>query len=163
VVSSTPQPYFTPRQDPVPIVQEAEWASGPSRQERKISHSHRDSIPGRPAHISVPIPTELPGPLQYQQTIIKLHSGCKFHIAIRFFIGTGIDTFTSSHLFNAENYGSFETKRRQCSYYCGVSVREQRSVLQKVGLLKYRIGQEFGKPRRGPNQTTLNARVIELF
>jgi hypothetical protein len=26
VVSSTPQPYFTPRKDPVPIVQEAGWA-----------------------------------------------------------------------------------------------------------------------------------------
>jgi len=29
VVSSTPQPYFTPGKDPVPIVQEAGWAQGP--------------------------------------------------------------------------------------------------------------------------------------
>jgi hypothetical protein len=29
VVSSTPRPYFTPGKDPVPIVQEAGWASGP--------------------------------------------------------------------------------------------------------------------------------------
>jgi hypothetical protein len=28
VVSSTPQPHFTPRKDPVPIVQEAGWAPG---------------------------------------------------------------------------------------------------------------------------------------
>jgi len=35
--------------------------------------------------------------------------------------------------------------------------------LQKVGLLNFRIDQEFGIPRGGPNQTTLNARVIELF
>jgi len=29
VVSSTPRPYFTPGKDPVPILQEAGWASGP--------------------------------------------------------------------------------------------------------------------------------------
>ena len=29
VVSVTPRPYFTPRKDPVPIVQEAEWVPGP--------------------------------------------------------------------------------------------------------------------------------------
>ena len=29
MVSSTPRPYFTPGKDPVPIVQEAGWASGP--------------------------------------------------------------------------------------------------------------------------------------
>jgi hypothetical protein len=29
VVSSTPQPQFTPGKDPVPIVQEAGWVSGP--------------------------------------------------------------------------------------------------------------------------------------
>jgi hypothetical protein len=29
VVNSTPQPLFTPGKDPVPIVQEAGWASGP--------------------------------------------------------------------------------------------------------------------------------------
>jgi hypothetical protein len=29
VVSSTPRPYFTPRKEPVPIVQEAGWAPGP--------------------------------------------------------------------------------------------------------------------------------------
>jgi len=29
VVSSTPRPLFTPGKDPVPIVQEAGWASGP--------------------------------------------------------------------------------------------------------------------------------------
>jgi len=29
VVSSMPRPHFTPRKDPVPIVQEAGWATGP--------------------------------------------------------------------------------------------------------------------------------------
>ena len=43
MVSSTPRPHFTPRKDPVPIVQEAGWAPGPVRTGRK-SRSHRDSI-----------------------------------------------------------------------------------------------------------------------
>ena len=30
VVSSTPRPHFTPGKDPVPILQEAEWAPGRS-------------------------------------------------------------------------------------------------------------------------------------
>ena len=61
VVSSTPRPYFTPEKDPVPILQEAEWASGPFWTGGK-SRPHRDSIPDRPARSSVAIPTELPGP-----------------------------------------------------------------------------------------------------
>ena len=37
VVSSTPQPYFTPGKDPVPIVQEAGWAPGPSGQAENLA------------------------------------------------------------------------------------------------------------------------------
>jgi len=48
VVSSTPRPHFTPRKDPVPILQEAGWAPGPVWTGRK-SGPHRDSIPERPA------------------------------------------------------------------------------------------------------------------
>ena len=48
MVSSTPRPHFTPRKDPVPIVQEAGWAPGPVWTGGK-SRSHRDSIPDRPA------------------------------------------------------------------------------------------------------------------
>ena len=48
VVSSTPQPQFTPGKDPVPIIQEAGWARGPVWTGGK-SHLHRDSIPDRPA------------------------------------------------------------------------------------------------------------------
>ena len=48
VVSSTPRPHFTPRKDPVPILQEAGWASGPVWTGGK-SRPHRDSIPDRPA------------------------------------------------------------------------------------------------------------------
>ena len=48
MVSSTPRPHFTPGKDPVPILQEAEWAPGPVWTGRK-SRPHRDSIPDRPA------------------------------------------------------------------------------------------------------------------
>ena len=61
VVSSTPRPHFTLWKDPVPIAQEAGWATGPVWTGGK-SCPHRDSIPDRPARSSVAIPTELPGP-----------------------------------------------------------------------------------------------------
>jgi len=48
VVSSTPWPHFTPGKEPVSIVQEAGWASGPVWMGGK-SRPHRDSIPDRPA------------------------------------------------------------------------------------------------------------------
>ena len=48
VFSSTPRPHFTPAKDPVPILQEAEWAPGPVWKGGK-SRPHRDSIPDRPA------------------------------------------------------------------------------------------------------------------
>ena len=43
--------------DPVPISQEAGWASGPVWTGGKSRHH-----PSRPVHSSVAIPTELPGP-----------------------------------------------------------------------------------------------------
>ena len=49
VVSSTPWPHFTPRKDPVPILQEAGWAPGLVWTGGK-SRPHRDSIPDHPAH-----------------------------------------------------------------------------------------------------------------
>jgi len=61
VVSSTSRPHFIPGKDPVPILQEAGWAAGPVWTVG-ISCPHRDSIPDRPAHSPVAIPTELPGP-----------------------------------------------------------------------------------------------------
>jgi len=48
VVNITPRPHSTPGKDPVPIVQEAGWASGPVWTGGK-SRPHRDSIPDRPA------------------------------------------------------------------------------------------------------------------
>ena len=48
VVSSTLRPHFIPGKDPVPILQEAEWAPGPVWTGEK-SRPHRDSIPDRPA------------------------------------------------------------------------------------------------------------------
>ena len=49
VVSSTPRPHFTPRKDPVPIIQKAGWAPGSVWTGGK-SRPHRDLIPDRPAH-----------------------------------------------------------------------------------------------------------------
>jgi len=60
VVSSTPRPHFTPGKDPVHILQEAWWASGPVWMGGK-SCIYRDSIPNRPARSSVAI--SMPGPL----------------------------------------------------------------------------------------------------
>jgi len=48
VVSSTPRLHFTPGKEPVPILLEAGWASGPVWMGRK-SRPHRDLIPERPA------------------------------------------------------------------------------------------------------------------
>jgi len=48
VVRSTPQQHFTPGKDPVPILQEAEWAPGPVWMDGK-SCPHWHSIPDRPA------------------------------------------------------------------------------------------------------------------
>jgi hypothetical protein len=62
VVSSTPRPYFTPRKDPAPIVQEAGWAPGPFWTGAENIASTRIRSPDRPARSSVAIPTELPGP-----------------------------------------------------------------------------------------------------
>ena len=49
VVSSTPQPHFTPGKDLVPILQEAGWAPGRVCTDGK-SRPHRDSIQDQPAH-----------------------------------------------------------------------------------------------------------------
>jgi len=48
VVSSTPRPHFTPRKDPVPILQEGGWAPEPVWTDGK-SRPHQDWIPDRPA------------------------------------------------------------------------------------------------------------------
>jgi len=48
VVSTTLRPHFTPGKDPVPILQEAGWGSGPVWTGVK-SRPQRDSMPDRPA------------------------------------------------------------------------------------------------------------------
>jgi len=53
VFSGTPRPHFTPGKDPVPILQEAEWAPGPVWTDGK-SRPHRESIPDRPANSQSP-------------------------------------------------------------------------------------------------------------
>ena len=67
VVSSTPQPQFTPRKDPVPITKGAGWAPGSVLTGRK-SLPHRDLIPDRPAH---------------SQSLYRLSYGA--HVSIRTF------------------------------------------------------------------------------
>ena len=66
VVSSTPRPHFTPGKDPVPIVQEAEWAPGPVWTGAENLAPTGIRSPDRPARSLVAIPTELPGPLHLQ-------------------------------------------------------------------------------------------------
>ena len=58
--AARPGPQFTPGKDPVPTLQEAEWATGPVWM-GGISRPHRDLITELPARSSVPVPTELPG------------------------------------------------------------------------------------------------------
>ena len=48
-ISSTPRPHFTHGKDPVPILQEVGWATGPVWMARK-PRPHRDSFPESPAH-----------------------------------------------------------------------------------------------------------------
>jgi len=71
VVSSTPQPQFTPGKDPVPIVQEAGWASGLVWTGGK-SRPHQDSNPDHPTRSqSLYRPGKLPGPQCHILTKIK--------------------------------------------------------------------------------------------
>ena len=57
---STPRfGHFTPRKDPVPIVQEAEWAPGPVWTGAENLAPHRDSIPGPSSRQRDAIPTEI--------------------------------------------------------------------------------------------------------
>ena len=73
MVSVTPRPHFTPRKDPVPIVQEAGWATGPVWTGGKSRPTGIRS-PDRPARSSVAIPTELPGPQRLLSVYVFLHS-----------------------------------------------------------------------------------------
>ena len=61
VVSSMPWPHFTPRKDPVSIVQEAGWAPGPVWTGEK-TRPHQDWIPGRPARSQSLYRLSYPGP-----------------------------------------------------------------------------------------------------
>ena len=60
-----------PGKDPVPILQEVGWAPGTVGTGGK-SRPHWDSTPDRPTPSSVAIPTELPGPMQYDGLISDL-------------------------------------------------------------------------------------------
>jgi len=62
-VSVTPRPLFTPRKDPVPIVQESGWAPGPVWTGAENLAATGIRSPDRAARSSVAIPNELPGPL----------------------------------------------------------------------------------------------------
>ena len=58
-VRVTLRPHFTPGKDPVPIVQEAVWASGPVWTGAENLAPHRDPIPGPSSPQPVTTPTEL--------------------------------------------------------------------------------------------------------
>ena len=74
VVSSTPRPHFTPGKDPVPILQEAGWASGPVWTGGK-SRPHRDSIPDRPARSQSLYRLSYPAQPYVNRSTCKLDSG----------------------------------------------------------------------------------------
>ena len=77
-VSPTPPAASAPGKDPVPIIQETGWAPGPVRTGGK-SRLHRDSIPDRPAHSSVDIPTELPTHELKDIRAEKANTLCDYH------------------------------------------------------------------------------------
>jgi len=62
-VSVTTRPHFTHGKDPVPILQEAGWASGPVWTGAENLAPHRDLIPGPSSPLAVALPATLPGPL----------------------------------------------------------------------------------------------------
>jgi hypothetical protein len=121
VVSSTPRPHFTPGKDPVLIVQEAGWTPGPVWTGGK-SRPHRDSIPERPAHSSVAIPTELPGP----------HKTYCTQFCYKILI-TGISILHSNsyillcQIFNENNYKDHNMVTRRPVRYASVSRRGSRT------------------------------------
>ena len=61
--ASRPGRTLPPGKDPVPIVQEARWSSGPVWIGMENLAPTGVRSPDRPARSSVAIPTELPGPL----------------------------------------------------------------------------------------------------
>ena len=74
VVSVTSRPLLTPGKDPVPIVQEAGWATGPvwTGAENLAPPTEIRSL-DRPARSAVAIPTALPGPRIFYKMIVKLY------------------------------------------------------------------------------------------
>ena len=74
VVSSTPRPHFTPRKDPVPILQEAGWFPGLVWTGGK-SRLHRDSIPDRSAR------SQSLYRLSYPTHILLIYSALKKEVA----------------------------------------------------------------------------------
>jgi len=71
VVSSTPRPHFTHGKDPVPIVQEAEWAPGPVWTRGK-SRPHRDSIPDSPARSQSLYQLSYPTHQEWQSDLVNI-------------------------------------------------------------------------------------------
>jgi len=70
VISSTPRLHFTPRKDPVLILQKAGWAPGPVWTGRK-SRPHLDSIPDRPANSQSLYQLSYPAHTLHEEYILK--------------------------------------------------------------------------------------------
>jgi hypothetical protein len=71
-VCVTPRPLSTPGKDPVLIVQENGWVSGPIWTGVENLAPIGIRSPDRPARSSVAIPTELPGPLVIFVILLKM-------------------------------------------------------------------------------------------
>ena len=82
VVSSTLRPHFTPRKDPVPILQEVGWAPGPVWTDGK-SRPHLDSIPDRPARSQFIYPLSYPA---HTHTHTHTHTHIYIYIYIYIYI-----------------------------------------------------------------------------
>ena len=84
VVSSMPRPHFTPRKEPVPILQEAGWTPGPVWTGRKY-RPHRDSIPDRPVRsqslyrLSYPAHLSSIYGIKFKKTLIFRHQTFETH------------------------------------------------------------------------------------
>jgi len=114
VVSSTPQPHFTPGKGQVPILQEAGWAPGPVWTGGK-SRPQRHSIPDRPTC------SQLLYRLSYlAHTHTHTHTHICISICIYICMYINIHTHTHTHIYIHRVYDSY-----LCGFTCGRKLYEK--------------------------------------
>ena len=79
-VSVTPRPLFTPGKDPVPVVQEAGWATGPGLTDAENLTPTGIRSPDRPAHSQSLYRLSYPGPLILRSVIYSAVHNLVSHI-----------------------------------------------------------------------------------